>query len=82
VPYNARGYTQVRAWIQDPVNRALNNGVIDSGIVLSEAQKTQVNQEVGRAVAMDIESAGYFLEVKDPGANARVGRESPQINFY
>lgn len=82
VPYNERGYTQVRAWIQDPVNRALNNGVIDSGIVLSEAQKTQVNQEVGRAVAMDIESAGYFLEVKDPGANARVGRESPQINFY
>lgn len=82
VPYNERGYTQVRAWIQDPVNRALNNGVIDSGIVLSEAQKTQVNQEVGRAVAMDIESVGYFLEVKDPGANARVGRESPQINFY
>lgn len=82
VPYNDRGYTLVRAWIQDPVNRALNNGVIDAGIVLSEAQKTQVNQEVGRDVAGSIESTGYFLEVKDPGANARTGRESPQINFY
>lgn len=82
VPYNDRGYTLVRAWIQDPINRALNNGVIDAGIVLSEAQKTQVNQEVGRDVAGSIETSGYFLEVKDPGANARVGRESPQINFY
>lgn len=82
VPYNDRGYTLVRAWIQDPINRALVNGVIDAGIVLSEAQKTQVNQEVGRDVAGSIETSGYFLEVKDPGANARVGRESPQINFY
>ncbi len=82
IPYNERGYTLIKAWIQDPVNRALNNGVIDIGIVLSEAQKMQVEQEVGRDVGVDIESAGYFLEVKDPGANARVTRESPQINFY
>lgn len=82
LPYNDSGYSYVRAWIQDPINRALNNGVIDTGIVLSETQKTQVNQEVGKDVAAGIESSGYFLEVKDPGANARTGRESPQINFY
>lgn len=82
LPYNDSGYSYVRAWIQDPINRALNNGVIDTGIVLSETQKIQVNQEVGKDVAAGIESSGYFLEVKDPGANARVGRESPQINFY
>lgn len=81
-PYNERGYTQVKAWIQDPVNKALNNGVIDAGVVLSEAQKVQINQEVGKDVAGDIEYTGYYLEVKDPGADARVNRDSPIINFY
>lgn len=80
--YNERGYTQVKAWIQDPVNKALNNGVIDAGVVLSEAQKVQINQEVGKDVAGDIEYTGYYLEVKDPGADARVNRDSPIINFY
>ncbi len=83
VPYNTRGYTLVRAWIQDPINRGLKNTVIDTGVVLSESQKAQINQEAGNIdIATEVEQTGYYLQVADPGAQARVNRESPQVGLW
>ncbi len=81
-PYSEQGYTLVRAWMQDPVNRALKNGVIEPGIVLSETQKAQINREAGKDIASEVYATGYYIQVQDPGAQARVNRESPIVNLW
>jgi Protein of unknown function (DUF3383). len=82
VPYNERGYTMIRAWMQDPVNQGLANGTIETGIVLSEAQKTELYNEAGRDISTDLAINGYYLQVLDPGAAVRARRESPVVNFF
>lgn len=81
-PYTERGYTLVRSWIQDPINSALNNGVIDVGLTLSETQIATINNEAGLDIATEVANTGYFLLVADPGASARVNRESPTIGLW
>lgn len=80
--YSTPGYTTIRAWCQDPINRALRNGVIAPGVELSEAQKAQLFSEIGQNVADQIMTDGYYLQVEDPGAQARVNRESPTMGVW
>ena len=82
VPYNDRGYSLIRAWLQDPVNRAVNNGVIDPGVVLSESQKAQIYNETGKDLTTELWTQGYAILVEDAGAAVRVGRNSPNISVY
>lgn len=80
--YNEKGYSFIRAWMSDPVNQALNNGVIQTGVTLSEAQKAQIISEVGDDVTPELYANGYYLLIQDPGANARSTGESPVITLY
>lgn len=82
VPYTETGYTTIRAWCMDPINRALNNGVIDAGVTLSEAQKAQLIQEIGEDVSNQINTDGYYLMISDPGAQARVERDTPTLGLW
>lgn len=82
VPYNDRGYALIRAWLQDPINRALNNGVIDAGVSLSESQKAQIYNETGKDLSTELYTKGYAILVEDAGAAVRVGRQSPNISVY
>lgn len=82
VPYTESGYTLIRAWLQDPVNRALNNGVIDPGVVLSESQKAAINREAGLDISVSIEKSGYYIQVLDPGPQTRLTRDSATINLW
>lgn len=82
VPYNDRGYTLVRAWLQDPVNRAVNNGTIDPGVEMSESQKAQVYSEAGKDLSTELYTKGYAILVEDAGAAVRVGRQSPNVSVY
>lgn len=82
VPYDERGYALIRAWLQDPINRALNNGTIDAGVTLSESQKTQVYNETGKDLSTELYTNGYAVLVEDAGAAVRVGRQSPNISVY
>lgn len=82
VPYSNPGYTQIRAWCIDPINRALNNGVIDPGVVLSESQKAQLVNEIGKDVSSEIFTKGYYLMVADPGPQARVNRDTPLLGLW
>ena len=82
VPYNDRGYALIRAWLQDPVNRATNNGVIDPGVTLSESQKAQIYNETGKDLTTELWTQGYAILVEDAGAAVRVGRNSPNISVY
>ena len=80
--YSNPGYTTIRAWCQDPINRAIRNGVIAPGVKLSEAQKAQLYSEIGKNVADQIFTDGYYLQVEDPGAQARANRESPTMGVW
>lgn len=82
VPYTQRGYALIRAWMLDPVNRAKNNGAIQAGVTLSESQKAQLMQEAGLDISGELFTQGYYIQILDPGAAARVNRETPIINLW
>lgn len=81
-PYTNEGYTMVRAWCQDPVNRAVKNGVIEAGVTLSESQKAQLFRETGRDISSEVFTNGYYLIVEDPSPSVRVTRDSPNCSLY
>lgn len=82
VPYNNQGYTLIRAWISDPIRSAKNVGVIDTGLALSDSQKSQITQEVGEDISDTLYSNGYFLQIEDPEANVRAERGTPVMSLY
>lgn len=82
VPYTEAGYTQIKAWLQDPINTALLNGVIDAGVVLSEKQKAELYVEAGEDISETLFTEGYFVQVEDPGAAVRADRGTPIINVW
>lgn len=82
VPYTELGYTQIKAWLQDPINTALLNGVIDAGVVLSEKQKAELYVEAGQDISETLFTEGYFVQVEDPGAVVRAERGTPTINIW
>lgn len=81
VPYTETGYAIIRSWCRDVINRALNNGVIDTGMSLSETQKTALTQELGGDYSAEINNNGYYLQVLDASANVRQARQSPSCNL-
>ena len=82
VPYNQAGYSLIKAAMADPIAQALNAGVIRSGVALSALQKAQLNAAAGVDISATMESQGYYLQVLDPGAQARGNRVTPVINFW
>lgn len=82
VPYNEAGYIRIRAWVQDVVDRALTNGVIDRGVRLSETQKTELINEAGKDISTDLYNNGYVLQINDATAAVRQARTSPSMSFW
>lgn len=82
VPYTEAGYTRIRAWVQDVVDRALTNGVIDRGVRLSETQKTELINEAGKDISTDLYNNGYVLQINDATAAVRQARISPSMSFW
>jgi hypothetical protein len=94
IPYDPSGYGLIRAALvgqptangnstfNGPINNALNAGVIQVGVTLSSTQAAAVNQAAGANVAGVIQSNGYYLQILDPGAEARNARQTPIVNFW
>lgn len=82
LPYNPPGYGLLRAALLDPINAALAFGTIRTGVTLSAAQIAEVNQAAGLNVASQLQTQGYYLQILDPGAEARANRQSPIVNFW
>ena len=80
-PYNERGYSMVRSWCRDVINRAITNGVIDAGVTLNETQKSSLVEELGGDYSNEIYNNGYYLQVQDATANTRQQRKSPPCNL-
>jgi hypothetical protein len=66
----------------DPINAALAFGTIRTGVTLSAAQISEVNLAAGVDAASVIQTAGYYLQILDPGAQVRGLRGSPIVNFW
>jgi hypothetical protein len=82
VPYTAKGYSMIRAWFMDPINKAINNGAVEKGVVLSMAQINEVLTEAGLDISPELNNYGYYLQILDPGAEARYRRESPIVSLW
>jgi hypothetical protein len=81
-PYTPAGYGLLRSALMDPINAALAFGTIRTGVTLSAAQISEVNQAAGVDAASVIQTAGYYLQILDPGAQVRGQRGSPIVNFW
>ena len=82
IPYNEEGYNLIRAAMQDPIEQAVNFGGIRKGVQLSNQQKAVINSAAGVDIDRVIEQDGWYLQVKDPGAQVRGNRGTPVINFW
>jgi len=82
IPYNQQGYDLIRAAMLDTINQALINGVIRTGVALSQAQIAEINAAAGASVAQYVQSQGYYLQVSDPSPSTRQARGTPVINLW
>ena len=81
IPYNESGYAKIRSNCKDIINRALNNGVIDVGINMSDAQKSELTTLLGGDYSDEIKNNGYYLQIVDATASIRQARKTPPINL-
>lgn len=83
LPYNQQGYNLIRAAALDPVNAALNAGVIQPGVTLSNAQRATINNAVGAPNAANVvQTFGWLLDIKDATPQQRALRQSPPMTLY
>lgn len=82
IPYNRAGYTMIEAAMLDPINQAVNFGIIQPGVTLSESQKAQINNSVGVPVDDIVSRQGFYLQVKDATPQVRVARGSPPCTLW
>ena len=82
IPYNEVGKSKVRASVQDPINEMLNFGGIQTGVILSEQQKSIINNEAGVDAATIIFNQGYYLMIRDATAQVRAARGSFPIKLW
>lgn len=82
VPHNERGYTQIIANLQDPITEALNNGAIETGVLLSESQKSEVMQEAGLDISNELYNEGVYIQVLESTAVERAGRVKENVNIW
>ena len=84
VPSNNRGQSLMDGWIKDPINEAINVGVIDKSLELNESQKTQILQETGDdQAANDLFSRGYWYRITLPTpAQRATTRKSAVLTLY
>ena len=81
IPYNESGYAKIRSNCKDIINRAINNGVIDVGINMSDAQKSELTTLLGGDYSDEIKNNGYYLQIVDATASIRQARKTPSINL-
>lgn len=82
IPYNPDGYGMIRTACLDTITRFLRFGAIRTGVTLSNTQKVQLLAEIGLDVSRTLETQGWYMQVKDPGATVRGQRKSPECKFY
>lgn len=82
LPYNPTGYGLISAAMQDPINAAVNFGLITPNVTLSAAQIAEVNNAAGLNIANTLQAQGWYLQIQAATAQVRGNRQSPPISFW
>lgn len=82
VPYNAQGYSLLRAAALDPITSAINFGAIRPGVTLSSSQAAQINSNAGTEIAPTIQLIGWYLQIVPADAATRTARGSPPMTLW
>lgn len=82
IPYNTAGYALVEASCLDPIEAAINAGVIRLGVTLSASQKAEVNAAAGKDVAGTLQSRGWYLLIQDAAPIVRQARGTPPMTLW
>ena len=82
IPYTPSGYNIIAAFMNDAINQAKENGVIDIDLVLSESQKAQILAEIGEDISVELMTRGYWYKINTPTAEERAQRLSPDMAMY
>jgi hypothetical protein len=85
VPYNEDGYTDLYRAGVDVIDTAVENGVIQAGVDLSQSQMQQIDTKAGiTGVGQTVATIGWYFLVTDPASpTVRTSRGSPtMILFY
>lgn len=81
-PYNSQGDALIRAWCTDPINEALNNGSIRTGVPLSASQKATIISQAGLDISTQLLGQGYYLQILPATAQVRQARQSPPVKLW
>ncbi len=81
LPYNSEGYSKIRLACTDPIQQALNNGTIRTGVTVSNLQKAEIIAAIGFDVSKELFGNGYYLHIGDATAQVRGNRQSPPISL-
>lgn len=81
-PYTPAGYANFEIAMQDVIQAGLSFGAYSAGVTLSSSEIVEVNNAAGANIATTLQTQGWYLQVKDPGATVRASRGSPNIVFY
>lgn len=83
IPFNSQGYAAIENQLLTPINNGVSFGAIRAGVSLSSGEIQQINTEANNQnAAVAVQTNGWFLQVIDPGANVRIARGSPIVNFW
>ena len=64
------------------MEQAVYNGVFTIGVELSDSQKIALENEAGADISDALYSQGCYMQIKDPNAIARQGRDTPIANLW
>lgn len=81
-PYTPQGFANFEGSMATPIQAYLAFGAYSPGTTLSATQIQQVNAQAGTNIAPTLTNQGWYLQVLDPGPNARAARQSPIIKFW
>lgn len=83
MPYVDPTYAQIRGALKAPIAEALNNGTIVKGVTLSSAQVQALIQATGGVdISSTLFAQGWYLQILDPGAQARGNRTTPNMTLW
>lgn len=82
LPYNTRGDAAIEASFADTISQGITFGGIRTGIELSSAQISEINNAVGLQVGASIIAKGWYLYLPKATAEQRAARIRPGCSFY
>lgn len=82
IAYNAAGFAQIEAALNDPINEAVSFGAIRPGVVLSASQISAVNAAAGLKIDGTLSQRGWYLQILAPAATVRQARGTPSVTFW